>query len=53
MPYGIRDKAGFLLFFQSVDMYTGQKNRYMRELAAQERLAAFLLKQLQECGGAE
>ena len=31
-PYGIRDKGGYLLFFPKVHKYSGQEERYVREI---------------------
>lgn len=38
-PYGIRDSGGYLLFFPTVSKYTGQQERYKKELAEQVELA--------------
>ena len=47
-PYGIRDKGGYLFFFTDISKYTGQEERYRKEIEEQYALADYLLKQLQQ-----
>ena len=47
-PYGIRDEGGFLFFFVNITKYTGQEERYRREVEEQYRLADYLLAKLKE-----
>ncbi len=42
-PQGIRDRGGFLLFFNRVTKYDDQEERYRRELAEKQKLADHLL----------
>ncbi len=46
MPYGIRNKAGFLFFFTSVTKYTGQDERFTRETKELNDMADYLLESL-------
>lgn len=45
-PYGIRDESGYLLFFTKVSKYTGQENRYRKDVEQQYKLADYLLDKL-------
>ena len=47
-PYGIRDTTGFLFFFSGISKYTGQEERYRREIEEQYKLADDLLNYLKE-----
>lgn len=47
-PYGIRDKGGYLFFFVNIGKYTGQEERYRREVEQQYRLADYLLEMLKK-----
>lgn len=48
VPYGIRDRGGYLFFFTNISKYQGQEARYRREIEQQHRLANFLLDALRE-----
>ena len=45
-PYGIRDAGGFLFFFTDISKWTGQEERYRREVQEQYDLADYLLNAL-------
>jgi len=45
-PYGIRDVNGFLFFFVDITKWSGQEERYNKEIEQQEKLANFLLNAL-------
>ena len=45
-PYGIRDEGGFLFFFVNISKYTGQEERYRKEVEEQYELADYLLSSL-------
>lgn len=45
-PYGIKNNNGFLLFFPKITKYTGQENRYRKEIQKQKEFAEFLLETL-------
>ena len=47
-PYGIRDKGGFLFTFPKITKYTGQEERYKREIEEQIKLADYLLEALKK-----
>jgi len=47
-PYGIRDKGGYLLFFPKVTKYSGQEERYVREIKEAFDLAEKIIKALKE-----
>ena len=47
LPYGIRDRNGFLFFFTGVQKFEGQEDRYRREVEHKFRVADFLLHSLQ------
>ncbi len=47
-PYGIRDISGFLFFFTDVSKFSGQEERYRKEVEQQFRLADFLLGALKK-----
>lgn len=47
LPYGIRDKGGFLFFFPKPTKYNDQEERYRKECEELFILADFLLKSLQ------
>lgn len=49
-PYGIRDEGGYLFFFAKVSKWSGQEERYRREVEEQYALADYLLAALQERG---
>lgn len=42
-PHGIRDDGGYLLFFTKITKYSGQDERYRKEVEEQFKLADFLL----------
>lgn len=46
-PHGIRDRSGFLCFFNKVPHFRGQSARYERELAARRDMAKFIADSLQ------
>lgn len=46
-PEGIRYEGGFLFFFPSVTKYSGQEDRYRREIQERYELADYLLQQLE------
>ena len=41
-PYAIRDKTGCLLFFSKIHKYTGQEERYQKEIEEQLRVAEYI-----------
>lgn len=47
-PYGIRDSTGLLFFFNHIDKYNGQEERYRRELENQFKLADYLFSALKQ-----
>ncbi len=47
-PYGIRDKGGYLLFFPKVSKYTGQEQRYIKEIQECYSLADKIVKALKQ-----
>ncbi len=47
-PHGIRDKGGYLLFFPKVSKYSGQEERYVREIKEAFELAEKIIKALKE-----
>jgi hypothetical protein len=46
-PHGIRNEDGFVLFFPSISKYSGQEERYRKEIEDQFKLADFLVQQLE------
>ena len=38
-PYGIRDEGGFLLFFPSIIHFSGQEERYRKDIEKQNAFA--------------
>ena len=46
IPYGIRDRGGFLFFFTDLRRYEGQEARYKEEFERKRGLANYLLKSL-------
>lgn len=46
VPYGIRDKTGFLFFFRTISAYDGQDERYRKEIEELVQLAEDLLAKL-------
>ena len=42
IPYGIRNRDGYLLFFHRITRYPNQEERYEREIGEQINLAEFL-----------
>ena len=47
-PYGIRNKNGFLLFFPKITKFSGQEDRYIREVTEQNQLAWDILEFLKQ-----
>ena len=47
-PKGIRDSGGCLFFFTDIHKYTGQEERYRKDVADQYKLADDLLQFLKE-----
>ena len=47
-PDGIRYKGGYLFFFPTVSKYTGQDERYRREIEDRYELADYLLSTLMQ-----
>ena len=47
-PYGIRDAGGFLLFFPTVNKYSGQEQRYIEEIQECYDLAEIILNALKQ-----
>ena len=45
-PYGIRDEGGFLFFFVKISKWSGQEERYRREVEEQYALADCVLEAL-------
>ena len=45
-PYGIRDGGGYLMFFPKVTKYTGQEERYVKEIQESFLLAETIFKAL-------
>ncbi|MEE9451063.1 MAG: hypothetical protein V3V72_13520 [Ignavibacteriaceae bacterium] len=45
-PYGIRDTGGFLFFFTKISKWTGQEERYRKEIEEQFKLADYLCESL-------
>lgn len=45
-PHGIRDRGGYLLFFPKITSYTGQPERFKREIAEQHELAETIMTAL-------
>ena len=48
IPYGIRDKSGYLFFFSKIDKYTNQELRYRKETEERFALADYLLEALKK-----
>lgn len=48
LPYGIRDKNGFLFFFSKIDKYPDQELRYRIEIEERFALADYLLESLKK-----
>jgi len=42
-PYCIRDTGGYLFFFVDISKFSGQEERYRREVEQQYELADYLL----------
>ena len=47
-PYGIRDKGGYLMFFPKVQKYSGQEERYVREIQESFAIAEKIKKALSQ-----
>lgn len=47
VPYGIRDKNGYLFFFVKISKFLNQEHRYQEEIKEQIKLAEYLLEQLE------
>jgi hypothetical protein len=47
-PHGIRDDSGLICFFSPVTKFSGQEERYRRELQDRQEIADFLCKALHE-----
>lgn len=45
-PHGIRDDHGFVCFFNPVTKFSGQEERYQRELDERRQTAEFILQAL-------
>ena len=45
-PYGIRDEGGLLLLFPRITKWSGQEDRYVKEIKEQFDLADTILKAL-------
>jgi len=42
-PHGLRNKSGYQFFFPKVTKFSGQEERYQRELEEQRNLARYLV----------
>ena len=47
-PYGIRDSGGYLFFFAEISKFSGQEERYRKEIEQQYKLANYLLAALKD-----
>lgn len=45
-PYGIRDNGGYLLFFPEISKFTGQEQRYIKEIQEAFALSEKIIKAL-------
>ena len=47
-PYGIRYKGGYLLFFTTVTKYSGQEERYVKEIQEAFTLSKKIIEALKQ-----
>ena len=51
IAYGIRDQTGYLFFFREISKFSGQDERYKREIEQINELADYLLDSLKKFKG--